>query len=76
MTCFLELYRKDPSLAIAFLTDYSNNFTDRVVAAYWELADLLVVKYQDGYVNLRTVGYPKEWLKAVGFKRLVKPAGK
>jgi len=69
----LELYRKDPSLAITFLTNYSNNLAERVVDAYWELADLLVVKYQDGYVNLRTIGYPEEWLKTVGFKKLVKP---
>lgn len=72
----LELYRKDPSLAITFLTNYSNNFAERVVDAYWGLADLLIVKYQDGYVNLKTVGYPEEWLKAVGFKKLVKPEGK
>lgn len=71
----VELYKIDPKLAIEYLTAYSNSICDRVVAAYWELADMLAVKYQDGYVNLRTVGYPDEWLKAVGFKKLVRPEG-
>lgn len=72
----LELYKTDPALAVKYLTNYSNDLADRVVRAYWELADQLIVKYQDGYVNLKTVGYPEEWLKAVGFGKIVPPAGK
>ncbi|MEA4884495.1 MAG: C69 family dipeptidase [Clostridia bacterium] len=71
-----DLYKVDPKLAIEYLTSYSNANADRVVAAYWQLADKLAVKYQDGYMNLKTVGYPENWLKAVGFKKLVAPAGK
>jgi dipeptidase len=69
----LELYKIDPQLAVKFLTNYSNDLADRVVAAYWALADRLAVKYQDGYVDLKTVGYPEWWLKEVGYKKLVRP---
>ncbi|HHY46781.1 MAG TPA: peptidase C69 [Firmicutes bacterium] len=71
-----ELYDKDPSLAVKFLTNYSNDLATRVVDAYWQLADRLIAKYNDGYVDGKTVGYPEEWLKAVGFGKIVKPAGK
>lgn len=68
----LDLYKVDPKLAMSFLTNYSNAHAEKVVAAWWKLADDLAVKYQDGYVNLKTAGYPDEWLKAVGFGKLTR----
>lgn len=70
----LELYKVDPKLAMSFLTNYSNSNAEKVVASWWQLFDKLAVKYQDGYQDLKTVGYPDDWLKAVGFSKIVRPA--
>jgi dipeptidase len=42
-----ELYQKDPQEAIVFLTEYTNQFCQKMVEAYWKLGDILWVKYQD-----------------------------
>jgi dipeptidase len=64
----LELYKKDPDLAIKYLTNYSNDCAIRATDRWWKLADELVAKYDDGYVNaLDSVGYPTWWLEEVGF---------
>jgi dipeptidase len=68
----LTLYDVDPALARSFLTHYTNGCANRVVDAYWKLASQLVGRYADGYVyqddgTMATVGYPQEWLDAVGF---------
>lgn len=63
----LEMYRRDPSLAIKFLTDYSNSCANRAVDTWWKLADELIAKYDDGYVDGKSVGYPTWWLEEVGF---------
>jgi len=64
----LELYKKDPALAVKYLTNYSNDAANRAVDRWWKLADELVAKYDDGYVNgLDSVGYPTWWLEDVGF---------
>ena len=43
----------------------------RVFDDWWGLADYLIVKYNDGYVNVpegrSAPGYTKEWLDAVGY---------
>jgi len=59
-----------------------------VLAATWKLADDLMVKYADGYLTLpqkdgstvsKPLGYPTQWLEAVGFtegnERLPGPVG-
>ena len=65
----LELYKKDPAQAVKFLTQYCSDNADSVYKQWWDLADYLMVKYQDGYVNIpnvaTSVGYPDWWLKAV-----------
>lgn len=62
----LELYKKDPSLAVRFLTDYSVNTANKVVDYWWGLADKLVVKYFDGsMVGDKSPSYPDWWLEAV-----------
>jgi dipeptidase len=64
----LDLYKKDPALAVKYLTNYSNDAANRAVNRWWKLADELVAKYDDGYVNaLDSVGYPTWWLEEVGF---------
>lgn len=64
----LELYKKDPALAVKFLTNYSNDSANRAVNAWWKLADELVAKYDDGYVDAQDqVGYPTWWLEEVDF---------
>jgi dipeptidase len=59
----VDLYAQDPALAVQYLTNYTNDAVSRTVEDAWELADALVVKYNDG-AN-RT--YPQDWLTAVGF---------
>ncbi len=67
----LDLYREKPELAREYLTDYSCTMAQRTVEEWWMLSDYLVAKYSDGYVNIprtgETVGYPREWLDAVGY---------
>jgi len=64
----LELYKKDPALAVKYLTNYSNDAMNRAEAAWWELGDKLVAKYDDGYVGASDqVGYPTWWMEEVGF---------
>lgn len=41
----LELYKKDPAMAVWFLTNYSNNTCKEIEKAYWDLGDLLWTKY-------------------------------
>lgn len=70
----LELYKKDPNLAKRYLTDYCTDNANRVVNEWWKLADSLIVKYDDGYVNepkdiAKPVGYPEWWLKEVGYDK-------
>ncbi|GAH48830.1 unnamed protein product, partial [marine sediment metagenome] len=63
----VELYKKDPALAVKYLTNYSNDCANRAVNAWWELADELIAKYDDGYVDGGSVGYPTWWLEEVDF---------
>jgi len=64
-----ELYRKDPAQASQFLTDYCLNNANRVVEAWWELGDELLVKYNHLWIyDARTrkrspIKYPEWWLK-------------
>lgn len=65
----LALYERDPALGISYLTNYTGDAVNRVVSAWWDLADDLVAKYSDGYTDYSSgsKGYPEEWLEAVGF---------
>lgn len=59
------------------LTDWSCKNAERVLARWWELADRLVAKYSDGYINPTpsrpqngapvAIGYPSEWLGATNY---------
>ena len=65
----LELYKKEPALAVRYLTDYSVNTANKVVKYWWELGDKLVAKYRDGLIvtpeGAENPGYPEWWLEAV-----------
>ena len=64
----VQLYEQDPELAVKYITNYTHNCANRAVKRWWELADELVAKYDDGYVgDLDSVGYPTWWLEEVGF---------
>lgn len=72
-TAAMELHKRAPRLANKYLTDYSIDNANRVVKEWWKLADMLIVKYNDGYVNIpeqaEEVGYPEWWLKKVGYDK-------
>jgi len=63
----VELYKKDPALAVKYLTNYSNDCANRAVDKWWKLANELIGKYDDGYVDGSSVGYPTWWLEEVDF---------
>lgn len=55
------------------LTRYSDQNAKKVLAAWWDLAKKLYLKYNDGYVNTEQeiahpVFYPAEWLSQVGYE--------
>jgi dipeptidase len=60
-----ELYRTDPALMKRYLTDHSVTHGESTVQRWRELAQYLIVKYNDGYVHGRGVGYPEPWLREV-----------
>ncbi|MEA4883248.1 MAG: C69 family dipeptidase [Clostridia bacterium] len=72
-----DLWKQSPALAREFLTQYCVSNGTSVVKAYWDFAESLIVKYNDGYLNDpkvgSSVGYPAEWLKGVGFGPLPVP---
>lgn len=50
-----------------------NENAESVVQRWWRLADELIVKYNDGYINTpgavgTAAGYPDWWLEAVGYE--------
>ncbi len=62
----LEAYQKDPDKAVELISHYCEKQAQSVVDKWWELAWLLVARYDDGYVNYpgemaQEVGYPDEW---------------
>jgi dipeptidase len=64
----LTLAESRPELAAAYLTRYCVSNAEMSLARWWRLADLLITKYNDGYVQddrgrPREVGYPEKWLR-------------
>ena len=66
-----ELHRQDPGLAVEFLTDYTNNYAEKVIDAWWDLGNNLLVKYNHFRIydaEKRRSGpldVPEWWKKAV-----------
>ena len=69
----LSLYAENPEQVVSLLTQYCMENSQKVLTAWRDLSDLLVVRYADGYVNIpklsESVGYPKDWLKGVNYKQ-------
>lgn len=68
----LALYEEDPAAAVEFITNYVNDGMNTVNDGWWDFAWKLVGSYYDGMrINedgsSTTLGYPTEWLEAVGF---------
>jgi dipeptidase len=66
----IELLKTDAKLATQYLTDYSVSHAENVTARWRELGELLIAKYNDGYVQDSTgrpkeKGYSEEWLREV-----------
>ena len=78
----LDLFRKDPAHAAAFLTDYSINHANSVVDAWWELGNQLLVKYNHLWLydaEKRKVGklqFPEWWLELLVEYDKLKPQEK
>lgn len=69
-----KLYEQNPEAAISYLTKYTGDTMDEVNDGWWDFAWHLVGKYYDGMCldedgNSTTLGYPKEWLEAVGYAK-------
>jgi dipeptidase len=66
-----ELYGQNATLAAEYLTDYCLNNAEKVIDAWWELGDRLLVKYNhlciyDEENRKRSdLPYPESWLKEV-----------
>ena len=69
----LRLHEKNPLLAKEYLTNYCSDNANSVVSQWWNLADMLIAKYDDGYVNIpktaEEVGYPEWWLKEAEYDK-------
>jgi dipeptidase len=66
----VELSRTSPALLSTYLTDYSTSHAETAVKRYRALGELLIRKYNDGYVQdengrPREVGYPESWYREV-----------
>ena len=64
----MELLKKNPGLIDKYLTDYCVGNAETNIKKWWRLADFLVTKYNDGYIQNekgrpQEIGYPEEWLK-------------
>lgn len=66
----LDLHQTDPELMTTYLTSYSVNHAEDVVKKWRALAEHLITKYNDGYVqekpgDPKEKGYPEKWLRDV-----------
>jgi dipeptidase len=63
-----QLLASDPKLVAAYLTRYCVSNGQLNQERWWQLAEFLITKYNDGYVRdeqgrPQEVGYPEEWLR-------------
>lgn len=66
----VTLFKEDPQLMKAYLTDYSVQHAEDVVRKWKDLGEYLLTTYNDGYVKdengrVTEKGYPESWLRAV-----------
>lgn len=67
----LEIIQSDPERVTDFLTSFCDKNTEEVVAGWWNFSEELIVKYDDGFINVdkmgTEVGYPMDWLKTTSW---------
>ena len=68
----MEIMGEDEYGARIYLTQWSIENAESVVDRWWSLADMLIARYDDGYVNSPDdmaveVGYPQWWLNQAGY---------
>ncbi|MFW6160709.1 MAG: dipeptidase [Acidobacteriota bacterium] len=74
-----ELFKKDPDRAGEFLTDYCHGNAQKVINAWWELGDFLLVKYNHLWMydtearKRQPLKYPDWWLKLLVEYNNLKP---
>ena len=72
-----DVFRHKPEAAREMLTDYCFERSQQTVDAWWDLGEMLIAKYSDGYINLpktgQRVGYPRAWLDSVGYGEKTEP---
>jgi dipeptidase len=64
----LNLLNSNPNLIPDYLTRYCLSNAQINLSKWWDLADMLISKYNDGYIkddkgNAKEIGYPETWLK-------------
>ena len=64
----MNLMKSNPDQVAPFLTRWCVSNGEMVVRDWWDLADRLVTRYNDGYIQNekgrpREVGYPESWLR-------------
>jgi dipeptidase len=64
----LNLLSSNPQMIPVFLTRYCVSNAQMNLDRWWKLAEFLITKYNDGYVqdekgHPREVGYPEKWLR-------------
>ncbi|MCF8331311.1 MAG: C69 family dipeptidase [Bacteroidales bacterium] len=62
-----NLYKKDKALAIQFLTDYSSNTANALVAEWKDFYEYLFTKYMDGNIKRPNPGKQNPHLKQPGY---------
>ena len=67
-----KLYAEDPDKARAYLTGLGEKYTEETMAKWWNLAESLIVKYNDGLLNEpgkmgQPLGYPEDWLNGTSW---------
>ena len=68
----LALMASDPSRARDYLTELASRNTADTIARWWDLADHLIVKYNDGLLSEpgkmgQPLGYPQTWLETTSW---------
>ena len=67
--------QNNPDQAVELITEFCEDNASHVLKQWWELADTLVAKYSDGYINLpaeegtKKIGYPSTWLSYTNYKK-------
>jgi len=70
-----EAVRADPERALETITEFGITHAASLLDAWWSLADRIVAKYSEGYINsppeVRAmpipIGYPATWLAATDY---------